>query len=142
MQQNLGWATGCNLVAGGLPAAVLPPIGFVLSDGRQRSADFASTVVVAANAELMRMLLASVAVRWGSATSQWVPDGASSDGRLQDETAQRIQALLVPPSPLRRNAVVCKEAACLRVGCVLPKVAGPGPARGARWPAISRADPA
>jgi Cu2+-exporting ATPase len=56
MQQNLGWAAGYNLIAVPLAAGVLAPIGFVLPMTVGALLMSASTIVVAANAQLLRRL--------------------------------------------------------------------------------------
>jgi Cu2+-exporting ATPase len=54
MRQNLAWATGYNLVAVPLAAGVLAPIGFVLPPAVGAILMSLSTIVVAANAQLLR----------------------------------------------------------------------------------------
>jgi len=56
MRQNLGWAAGYNLISVPLAAGVLAPIGFVLPMAVGALLMSASTVVVAANAQLLRRL--------------------------------------------------------------------------------------
>ena len=56
MWQNLGWATGYNVVAIPLAAGVLASIGFVLSPAVGAILMSASTIVVALNAQLLRRL--------------------------------------------------------------------------------------
>jgi P-type Cu2+ transporter len=56
MWQNLGWATGYNIVAIPLAAGVLAPIGFVLSPAVGAILMSVSTIVVALNAQLLRRL--------------------------------------------------------------------------------------
>jgi P-type Cu+ transporter len=56
MWQNLGWATGYNLLAVPLAAGVLAPVGFVLSPAVGAILMSASTIVVALNAQLLRRL--------------------------------------------------------------------------------------
>jgi P-type Cu2+ transporter len=56
MKQNLWWAAGYNLVSVPLAAGVLAPIGFVLPMSVGAILMSASTVVVAANAQLLRRL--------------------------------------------------------------------------------------
>lgn len=56
MVQNLAWATGYNVVAIPLAAGVLAPIGVVLPPAIGALLMSASTVVVAANAQLLRRL--------------------------------------------------------------------------------------
>jgi Cu2+-exporting ATPase len=56
MQQNLWWAAGYNLISVPLAAGVLAPIGFVLPMSVGAILMSASTVVVAANAQLLRRL--------------------------------------------------------------------------------------
>ena len=56
MVQNLVWATGYNLLSVPLAAGVLAPIGFVLPPAAAAVAMTASTVIVAANAQLLRRL--------------------------------------------------------------------------------------
>jgi P-type Cu2+ transporter len=56
MWQNLGWATGYNVLAIPLAAGVLAPIGFVLSPAVGAILMSASTIVVALNAQLLRRL--------------------------------------------------------------------------------------
>jgi Cu2+-exporting ATPase len=56
MVQNLVWATGYNVVAIPIAAGVLAPWGFVLPMAVGAIAMSASTVIVAANAQLLRRL--------------------------------------------------------------------------------------
>ena len=56
MLQNLGWAAGYNVVAIPLAAGVLAPIGFVLPPAVGAALMSLSTIVVAANAQLLRRL--------------------------------------------------------------------------------------
>ena len=56
MRQNLGWAAGYNLISVPLAAGVLAPIGFVLPMAVGALLMSASTIVVAANAQLLRRL--------------------------------------------------------------------------------------
>ena len=56
MKQNLAWAAGYNLVAVPLAAGALAPVGFVLPMAVGALLMSASTVVVAANAQLLRRL--------------------------------------------------------------------------------------
>ena len=56
MKQNLWWAAGYNLVSVPLAAGLLAPIGFVLPMSVGAMLMSASTVVVAANAQLLRRL--------------------------------------------------------------------------------------
>ena len=56
MLQNLAWATGYNLISVPLAAGVLAPIGFVLAPAVGAILMSASTIVVAANAQLLRRL--------------------------------------------------------------------------------------
>jgi P-type Cu2+ transporter len=56
MWQNLGWATGYNVLAIPLAAGVLASIGFVLSPAVGAILMSASTLVVALNAQLLRRL--------------------------------------------------------------------------------------
>ena len=56
MWQNLGWATGYNVLAIPLAAGVLASIGFVLSPAVGAILMSASTIVVALNAQLLRRL--------------------------------------------------------------------------------------
>jgi Cu2+-exporting ATPase len=56
MWQNLGWATGYNVLAIPLAAGVLAPVGFVLSPAIGAILMSASTIVVALNAQLLRRL--------------------------------------------------------------------------------------
>ena len=56
MRQNLGWAAGYNLISVPLAAGILAPIGFVLPMAVGALLMSASTVVVAANAQLLRRL--------------------------------------------------------------------------------------
>ena len=55
MLQNLVWATGYNVLAIPLAAGVLA-LGLRSPDGRRRPAMSVSTIVVAANAQLLRRL--------------------------------------------------------------------------------------
>jgi Cu2+-exporting ATPase len=54
MVQNLFWAAGYNIIALPLAAGVLAPIGIVLSPAVGALLMSLSTVVVAANAQLLR----------------------------------------------------------------------------------------
>jgi Cu2+-exporting ATPase len=56
MQQNLWWAAGYNLVSVPLAAGVLAPIGFVLPMSVGALLMSLSTIIVAANAQLLRRL--------------------------------------------------------------------------------------
>jgi len=56
MQQNLGWAVGYNLISVPLAAGVLAPIGFVLAPAVGAILMSVSTLIVAANAQLLRRL--------------------------------------------------------------------------------------
>ncbi|GAA1934008.1 heavy metal translocating P-type ATPase [Streptomyces sodiiphilus] len=56
MRQNLGWAAGYNLVAVPLAAGVLAPVGFVMPMAVGAVLMSLSTVVVSANAQLLRRL--------------------------------------------------------------------------------------
>ena len=72
MQQNLWWAAGYNIAAVPLAAGVLAPIGFVLPMEVGAILMSLSTIVVAANAQLLRRLDlrpgASTAAAYGSPT--------------------------------------------------------------------------
>lgn len=54
MIQNLAWAAGYNIAAIPLAAGVLAPVGFVLPPAVGAVLMSASTIVVAANAQLLR----------------------------------------------------------------------------------------
>jgi P-type Cu2+ transporter len=54
MRQNLAWATGYNLVSVPLAAGVLAPIGFFLAPAVGAVLMSVSTIIVAANAQLLR----------------------------------------------------------------------------------------
>jgi Cu2+-exporting ATPase len=56
MRQNLGWAAGYNLISVPLAAGILAPVGFVLPMAVGALLMSASTVIVAANAQLLRRL--------------------------------------------------------------------------------------
>ncbi|CAA9310877.1 MAG: Lead, cadmium, zinc and mercury transporting ATPase; Copper-translocating P-type ATPase [uncultured Friedmanniella sp.] len=56
MRQNLAWAAGYNLISVPLAAGVLAPFGFVLPMAVGALLMSVSTVVVAANAQLLRRL--------------------------------------------------------------------------------------
>lgn len=56
MRQNLWWAAGYNLLSVPLAAGVLAPIGFVLPMSVGAVLMSLSTLVVAANAQLLRRL--------------------------------------------------------------------------------------
>ena len=56
MKQNLWWAAGYNLISVPLAAGVLAPIGFVLPMSVGAILMSLSTIVVAANAQLLRRL--------------------------------------------------------------------------------------
>ena len=56
MRQNLAWATSYNLLAVPLAAGVLAPIGFVLAPAVGAILMSVSTIVVAANAQLLRRI--------------------------------------------------------------------------------------
>ncbi|WP_122261237.1 heavy metal translocating P-type ATPase [Ornithinimicrobium cerasi] len=70
MRQNLWWAAGYNLAAVPLAAGVLAPVGFVLPMSVGAILMSASTVVVAANAQLLRRL----DLRPGSSTRRVLAD--------------------------------------------------------------------
>jgi len=55
MNQNLGWATGYNVVALPLAAGVLAPWGFLLSPAVGALLMSLSTIIVAVNAQLLRL---------------------------------------------------------------------------------------
>jgi len=54
MIQNLGWATGYNVLAIPLAAGVLAKVGIILSPAIGAVLMSASTVIVAINAQLLR----------------------------------------------------------------------------------------
>jgi Cu2+-exporting ATPase len=54
--QNLAWASGYNIIALPLAAGVLAPVGILLSPAVGAVLMSASTVIVAANAQLLRRL--------------------------------------------------------------------------------------
>ncbi len=54
MQQNLVWAAGYNVIAVPLAAGVLAPVGFVLAPAVGAALMSLSTIIVAANAQLLR----------------------------------------------------------------------------------------
>lgn len=56
MRQNLWWAAGYNVAAIPLAAGVLAPVGFVLPPAVGAALMSLSTIVVAANAQLLRRL--------------------------------------------------------------------------------------
>jgi Cu2+-exporting ATPase len=56
MIQNLAWATGYNALAIPVAAGVLAPIGFILPMSVGALVMSVSTIVVAANAQLLRGL--------------------------------------------------------------------------------------
>lgn len=56
MVQDLAWATGYNLIAVPLAAGVLAPVGVILPPAVGAILMSASTLVVAANAQLLRRL--------------------------------------------------------------------------------------
>jgi Cu2+-exporting ATPase len=56
MVQNLAWATGYNALAIPVAAGLLAPIGFILPMSLGAVAMSASTIIVAANAQLLRGL--------------------------------------------------------------------------------------
>ena len=56
MKQNLWWAAGYNLISVPLAAGVLAPIGFVIPMSSGAILMSLSTIVVAANAQLLRRL--------------------------------------------------------------------------------------
>jgi Cu2+-exporting ATPase len=78
MKQNLWWAAGYNLLAVPLAAGVLAPIGFILPMAVGALLMSASTVVVAANAQLLRRL----DLRPGISVAALLP-GSDSAGRTQ-----------------------------------------------------------
>ncbi len=55
MNQNLGWAAGYNVVAIPLAAGVLAPVGFLLSPAVGALLMSISTIIVAINAQLLRL---------------------------------------------------------------------------------------
>jgi Cu2+-exporting ATPase len=56
MQQNLAWAAGYNVLALPLAAGVLAPVGFTLPLQVGAILMSVSTVIVAANAQLLRRI--------------------------------------------------------------------------------------
>jgi Cu2+-exporting ATPase len=56
MVQNLGWATGYNVVALPIASGVLAPIGFTMPMSQGAVVMSLSTIIVAANAQLRRRL--------------------------------------------------------------------------------------
>ena len=56
MIQNLVWAAGYNVIAIPLAAGVVAPIGFTLSPAAGAVFMSLSTIIVAANAQLLRRL--------------------------------------------------------------------------------------
>ena len=56
MKQNLWWAAGYNLISVPLAAGVLAPVGFVLPMSIGAILMSLSTIIVAANAQLLRRL--------------------------------------------------------------------------------------
>jgi len=56
MIQNLVWATGYNALAIPVAAGLLAPIGFILPMRVGAAAMSLSTIIVAANAQLLRVL--------------------------------------------------------------------------------------
>ncbi|HWQ84229.1 MAG TPA: copper-translocating P-type ATPase, partial [Anaerolineales bacterium] len=54
MMQNLGWATGYNIIALPLAAGLLAPWGIILSPAVGAILMSVSTIVVAINAQLLR----------------------------------------------------------------------------------------
>jgi P-type Cu2+ transporter len=56
MRQNLAWATGYNVLTVPLAAGVLAPVGFVLPPAVGAIMMSLSTIVVAANAQLLRRI--------------------------------------------------------------------------------------
>ena len=54
MGQNLVWGAGYNLLSVPLAAGVLAPVGFILSPAVGAILMSASTIIVAANAQLLR----------------------------------------------------------------------------------------
>ncbi len=56
MLQNLVWATGYSLIAIPIAAGILAPVGFPLPMALGAAAMSLSTIIVAANAQLLRRL--------------------------------------------------------------------------------------
>ena len=56
MIQNLAWATGYNLISVPLAAGVLAPVGIILAPAVGAILMSVSTIVVAANAQLLRRI--------------------------------------------------------------------------------------
>ena len=77
MKQNLWWAAGYNLLAVPLAAGVLAPIGFILPMAVGALLMSASTVVVAANAQLLRGL----DLRPEISVAAMLPEAHSTTGR-------------------------------------------------------------
>ncbi|GAA1709279.1 heavy metal translocating P-type ATPase [Isoptericola hypogeus] len=85
MKQNLWWAAGYNIAAVPLAAGVLAPVGFVLPMEVGAILMSLSTIVVAANAQLLRRLdltpSASVAAAYRSAPQRTQPSTPGVDTR-------------------------------------------------------------
>jgi Cu2+-exporting ATPase len=83
MKQNLWWAAGYNIAAVPLAAGVLAPVGFVLPMEVGAILMSLSTIVVAANAQLLRRLdlnpAASVAAAYRSAPQRTQPSSPGAD---------------------------------------------------------------
>ncbi len=74
MRQNLAWAVGYNVIAIPLAAGVLAPVGFILPPAVGALAMSVSTIVVAANA----MLLRGLDLRTPSSSPAPVPEPAAA----------------------------------------------------------------
>ncbi len=82
MKQNLWWAAGYNLISVPLAAGVLAPIGFVLPVSVGALLMSLSTIIVAANAQLLRRLDLS--------HQPSVGDAVSSDAKDSDQRAETV----------------------------------------------------
>jgi Cu2+-exporting ATPase len=92
MTQNLAWAAGYNAAAIPLAAGILAPIGFVLPPAVGAILMSVSTIVVAANAQLLRRLRlrpdqdAATTAPGASPVDQ----GATGPGAVLDERSERV----------------------------------------------------
>jgi Cu2+-exporting ATPase len=89
MQQNLAWATGYNVLTVPLAAGVLAPVGFVLPPAVGAIMMSLSTIVVAANAQLLRRLQLRPDDRAVPAAHE--PEGTPAESWTADATAGTVR---------------------------------------------------
>jgi P-type Cu2+ transporter len=91
MKQNLWWAAGYNIAAVPLAAGILAPIGFVLPMEIGAILMSLSTIVVAANAQLLRRL--DLSPQAGTAAAHGAPKVAQPTRRQPAEHHEQASAL-------------------------------------------------